>query len=839
MDNAKLIVAGVNLDLPIDFGIQITKEIADVSNIESRNSDWSKTFTLPGSKINKKAFTHIFELETKIRNTSSTNFNPDFNPNLKAPARLYVDEVPQIIGFIRLIAINRIDNGTIEFECSLHGQLSDLFSIISDGLLADLNFTTYNHTLTATNITESWDTRIQKSGANYVNYSSGLPTGEGYVYPLIDNGTYVNYYGDTHVAQFKPALYAKTIVDAIFTAAGYSYTTDSFFNSQLFKRLIIPCPTGMVLSEAAATLREFEATKAGGTQTITVSGTKVTFGTEVFDNSNQYNTGTSEFTSAFGGAYFSFYTYLDLSVTGLTASNNYYLNYAIVVNGLDYYAPPIIFTTDGSGNATLTKTIQFLSLKFNDGDVVTLELKNILNNTTGIFASSFSVLHNTGCRFYNKANSASYGLNQTVDFGGFFADDLKQSDFLKSIFNAFNLYIEPDPDFPLKLFIETREDFYNTTVQDWSQLLDISQPLEILPMGQLDANPYYFTYEEGEDDENKDYQATFERVYGDKRYYTNNDFVKDEKKIEIGFAPTQLFKDPGYDKFLSYVPIQDSDGTGQLRLLIHGGTITCNSYKIYNSPMSGTSSTQTKYLFTSHIDSPTAPTLDLLFGMPRRINLPAGTSYTDNNLFNKYWSRYIKEITDKDSKIVTGYFKVSPARIEKLSFRDLYYFENNYFRLNKIEDYNPLELGVYKCEFLLLSTIAAFSPSSGTVGSGGDLGGVVMPTQKVIPGVDGSQLGQQALVVGRNNGISGRQSLIVGDNTSHSLGNRITTVLGSTDIQFDPYVERSTVINSSTQTISESDKLMINGAYVDLSPTTNGYVLKYNSATNTWEGAAG
>jgi len=838
VDNAKLVVDGFNLDLPLDFGIQITKEIADVRNIESRNSDWSKTFTLPGSKINKRAFTHLFELETKIQNVSTTNFNPDFNPNLKAPARLYVDEVPQIVGFIRLININRIDNHSIEFECSLHGQLSDLFANISDYLLSELNFTTYNHTLTATNIVESWDTRIQKAGANYVNYSGGLPTGEGYVYVLIDNGTWVNYYGNTHVAQFKPALYAKTIVDAIFSDAGYSYTTDSFFNSELFKKIIIPCPTGMVLSESATAIREFEAINAAP-QAVTTLGTKINFGTESFDYSNQFNTASSEFTAAFGGSFFTFYFYVDITMTGLTASNVYYMNYAININGVPLYAPPIVFTADGSGNATISKTVQLLQTKFNVGDVVFLELESILNFTTATFISSFSATHNPGCKFYNKANSSSYGLNQTVDFGGFFSDDLKQSDFLKSIFNAFNLYIEPDPDFPTKLFIETREDFYNTTVQDWSELLDISQPLEITPMGELDANPFYFTYEKGEDEENKDYQGTFDRVYGDKKFYTNNDFVKNEKKIEIGFAPTQIFKDAGWDKFLSFIPLTDSDGTGQLRLLVHGGTINCNSYSIYNNPMSGTASVQTKYMCSLHIDSPTAPTIDLCFGMPRRVNLPSGTPYTDNNLFNKYWSRYIREITDKDSKIVKGYFKVSPARIERLSFRDLYYFENNYFRLNKIEDYDPLMLGVYKCEFLMLSTIAEFSPSNGTIGSGGDIGGVIMPIQKTFKGVDGSILGQQALVVGRNNGVSGRQSLIVGDNVSQSVDNRITTVLGSTDIVFNPTVERSTVINSSGETIEESDKLMINGAYVDLSPTTNGYVLKYNSSTNTWEGAAG
>ena len=59
--------------------------------------------------------------------------------------------------------------------------------------------------------------------------------------------------------------------------------------------------------------------------------------------------------------------------------------------------------------------------------------------------------------------------------------------------------------------------------------------------------------------------------------------------------------------------------------------------------------------FVSHIDNPYAPTEDLAFGIPRQVFYNAvnasGTpiTYTNNNLYNKYWLNYITETTSKEA----------------------------------------------------------------------------------------------------------------------------------------------------------------------------------------------
>ena len=55
---------------------------------------------------------------------------------------------------------------------------------------------------------------------------------------------------------------------------------------------------------------------------------------------------------------------------------------------------------------------------------------------------------------------------------------------------------------------------------------------------------------------------------------------------------------------------------------------------------------------TIHLDSISNPTYDILFGMPREIGVGAGYKYTNANLVNNYYYRFLSEITGSNSKIL-------------------------------------------------------------------------------------------------------------------------------------------------------------------------------------------
>ena len=223
------IIAGYSI--PHNEGaIPLTKEAYDVNNPQKRLTDFSKTITIPENKIVNQIFEHAFDVNIDLQT---------FNPNLKTSYQIIQDGITAIDGYCQLKAISNVD-GLINYEIQATGKIGDLFEKIRDKYLTDLDLSSLDHTWDSTNITNSWT----------------APIGQGYVYPMIDYGGKTSYNGWS-VQEFKPAIYLKQYTDKIFSDAGYTYQS-TFFDSDLYKRLIIPYGSGQILLDSSAILcREF------------------------------------------------------------------------------------------------------------------------------------------------------------------------------------------------------------------------------------------------------------------------------------------------------------------------------------------------------------------------------------------------------------------------------------------------------------------------------------------------------------------------------------------------------------------------------------------------------
>ena len=377
-----------------------------------------------------------------------------------------------------------------------------------------------------------------------------------------------------------------------------------------------------------------------------------------------------------------------------------------------------------------------------------------------------------------------------------------------SFVKMFNLYIEPTQDQAKILRIVPRDDFYNGVNVDWTKKLDYSQPVEIVPMGELDANPYVFSYKEGADESNKQYQELYQSTYGSRTYKVDNDFVKTEKKIDIVFSPTQIKNYPNAQKnfVLSYV---ESEKDGDLRIMYYGGLQTGVSWRLYPiSYMLPFFSNRITLPLTIHYDSITAPTYDILFGMPKELGLGAGYQYGNSNLVTNYYFRFISEITNKNSKIVRAYFRITPSDWYNLRFNNLYFFEGQYWRLNKVSDYNPVEEGVYECEFLLAQFIPPATITNKKIGSGtaggnqGETYGDIYPSgnNPIRPGIKG-------ISVGTSEGSG--MGVFVGSGVVNSPINVNNTGLGMTDVSFPMGVDGSVALVCNDFELTKSDTLYI------------------------------
>lgn len=712
----ELLVNGQRVDLGEGVDIALNKSIADIRNPETRSSDFSKTLTIPGTAQNNKVFNHIFDIANDI--IGSGQYNPDFNPNKKADCILLVDGMPQISGFIRLTEIIANDD-RIEYNCTIHGEGANLFTDLENAKLNELDFSEYNHTCNILNIKDSWDNQIYIDGS-----PQSFEYGRGYVWTqVLPKRTILNTdINDWKADDHTPALYAKTIVDKIFATKGYKYTSDSFFTSDRFKRLIVPFGSNG-LEEIGVTNRLFQAQSTGQTFTSGTTDFTVQFSNDStggnFDNGNNYDNTTYEYTVPVGGKY-TFYLAPSATftpVSPLASPQFLQMRTQLIVNGTirDFQYPPSDNVSQTSW--TFTQPLKF-AVDVDAGDVVKfeiVEISYIVPNTSNRIVEPFGTLVlSSDTFFYNAIRNGGIKYNETVDFGYFFADKYTQKDFLVSLIRMFNLYIEQTD--PKTLRFVPRDDFYNGAKQDWSQLLDYDQPHEIVPMGELQNNPYVFTYKEGTDYGSKDHKQKTGRIYGDRTLRIDNDFVKSEKKIEVSFASTTMYNKD--NKFFALAADDDGKHTDDLRILYYNGLKQVPTYFFYDETKP-TNPNVEFYPVTTHMDNPYDMQFDLSFGMPPYTVLPLGFPYSNQNLVNVYYYKTMAEIIDKNSKIFRGYFLITPNEFANIRFNSLYFFEGQYWRLNKVIDFNPTQEGLTQCEFLLAGYYAPSKSNYKPIGVGG------------------------------------------------------------------------------------------------------------------------
>ncbi|OHB92402.1 MAG: hypothetical protein A2Z57_12030 [Planctomycetes bacterium RIFCSPHIGHO2_12_39_6] len=704
------------IDLHDDIPISLNYSIADIKEPQKRNSDYSKTVTVPGTNNNNKLFAHIYEI----------GVDRLYNPNHKVEARVFYGN--QVFkGFMRLAKIKTLKNQKIEYYLELKGRLDDLFTTLVDKRLTDLTWTDLNHVYNRANQIASWST----------------PVGSNYVYPFIDYGYSINKI-DYDVNHFFPAVYIKEVWDRIFSYAGFQYSS-SFLTGTFFKSLIMPFVSDkMRLSNAQITARNFRASRLTTDQTDTVTALWANawdYDTVIFNNDStapsedgggNYNTGTGIYTVPANG-YYNFVTSIALygsatpNVANQNVNKNIYCYPRFVVNNVatTYGTPPVMNLSTGCStlvstpqtSPTYTQQVSWSGF-LQAGDTVYVQLQSQLFSTctSAIDDVTYAVNVDTGSYFYAKVDPELKD-GDTVTFSNTLPQEMKATEFLMWIMKMFNLYFEYDKDTPNKIHIAPRNDFYNTTVQDWSEKQDVEKEPEIIPMGALNAKRYRFTYKKDGDVLNKTYENTYGEVYGERYKDVDNDFLKNTETMEIGFSPTPSYSSTASDRI--YPAILNVDSSMQVvhnksmnpRILYYGGLKTCQAWN-FISKTAGTS--QTQYPYCGHLDDPTTPTIDLNFGVPYEVYYipPWQGAYTNNNIYNVYWRQFIEEITDYNSSIVTAWFWLTPVDILEVDFRHIYRFMNQNFRLNKIYDYNPSALSLTKCEFIKVKAGVPFVPQN-------------------------------------------------------------------------------------------------------------------------------
>jgi len=276
-----------------------------------------------------------------------------------------------------------------------------------------------------------------------------------------------------------------------------------------------------------------------------------------------------------------------------------------------------------------------------------------------------------------------------------------QKDFFLWIVKMFNLYVYESPFDDKTIIIAPYVNFYNGLSLDWTSKVDRKEPIRSIPMSELNARYFQYKFKEDNDFYSEQYRKRFNEGYGDFIFDSTFEFAKDTDVLEIGFSNSVLYQNVGEDKVFgtTYKLSGATETTTDHNIRIAQiKNLNCVSYNILNVAVN--LGATANYLYCGHVNDPITPTSDLSFGAPSVLNFRPTTAYPSSNLFNTFHSAYMAEITDKDSKLVILRAYLNTVDVMNLDFSLLIYIDGVLFRINKIANYNPIDLGTTEIQLL-------------------------------------------------------------------------------------------------------------------------------------------
>jgi len=721
---------GVNIPVSINFNL------ADVRNPEQRKASRSQTINLLGTNEVNKLFENLFEVNVVTQY---------FNKNLKTPVRYLVDGLENFTGDMQLIKINIKPDNSIVYECSIIGEGGSLFVDIGEKLIVgntdsteDLDFSDYDHNYTMAN--------------QIASRTTYLGTGLGYAYPFIDRGTNGGSGTVWNVKDFLPCFSIYEYVKKIIENTGRTFTS-TFLESSFFKHLYC-YPNFSTIALTAAQLSDRQLYVGTNTDEVLVYNpnyTNNTYPNETlaqgfFDNGNQNYGGTvviannGQYNVAASNHIKLKFTHTNPLVVKASISNFHGLRIRKSANSgvswFDIAAMSLSGLIPNNGTNYFNKNVDYfqnfetasgpypLSVGdylgtqsyFEFGNVIYYDASNnvISGPGSGTGTVTFTKLSGAGkTSFYMLATSKDVSEGDLMYTNKALPTKIKQKEFLTSIFKAFNLFVEPNPEDENDLIIEPFDEFYNTTdVIDYENRTDLNKDQTINP-NLLEGKRYIYSYKEDKDYYNDLYKKTYNEVFGTEQIDVDNDFIKSDKKTELIFSATPLVAN--YDLGIAMPQIYTLDGVTKKTIAANIRLIYCDvktSPNPYTYKQSGLTDLITnEYLHGGMEDDALNPTVSLMFGPAKEFYYSYINAYfTSNTLYNAYHKQYVANLIDKDGKFVTKYLWLTPKDINQFSFRNRLFIDGAYYIVNKIENYTPLDQTSTKVELIKLLKSEVFVP---------------------------------------------------------------------------------------------------------------------------------
>jgi len=649
----ELIVEDQSLDLYEGEVISLTMAVNDMASIESREGNYSNKFSIPSTIKNNSILGYPNEL----------NFVTGFKPTKSRNARIAIDGLDVQRGFIQ---VEQFNQNKKEFSVSFFSGNTDWLDDIGDKTLKDITLNKYNHV---------WDSATV--AASFTNT-------EGYIYPFIHYGRYNNVgTNDADLINWLPAMYTHTLVRQMFADIGWK-VGGNLFQDPIFLKHILPFSLKELnYDKETLDLVGFSSDGAIGSYAaaIPIVYPNVTDG----NNLGSYDDTTGVYTS---NADVVVDVDVKLSATLLGADR-----LEIRKNGLVLFSSKI---SSVRGSITLAPT-----------DTITVTTS--LGATVTAFSNSYFIVTASTI----LVEGMTIYMSSTMP-------DISQEDFLKTIFNQFGAVFTSD-NISKTVYINKFEKIKDSigNAIDWTDKVDLSREIEIdyTELVSDYAKVNTLGYKENTDSEVVDFSSTIPAFVGNGSFTIDNDFLsKSEDLFESKFVASgnlPCFNDranlmyiPRYSRGGVGVNSPDVDPKPRCSIVVPAVSVSdlfagdITSIDIVGS--TGTTNVTTLPFTYFNVS---------LTGIDEIDSINQSLAFGDNvspkgqkNLIETYYQDFTAILNNP--RRITAYFLLNERDINNLDFLRPIYLGgelNNYFYINKVNDYRPSNNGVTKVELVLIA----------------------------------------------------------------------------------------------------------------------------------------
>jgi hypothetical protein len=793
---------GGYLDVKEGSVFPLNFSVGDIRDLTSRSGTFSKTITLVGSKNNNNILNHYYDVNI---------MEGTFDINKITRCAVIQDGIPIIEdGLLQLLSVKKTQvtdayEQGVEYEVLIKDTRIEFFTAIANKELTDLDFSDLNHTFTALDIIDSFDNTVA-NGFKYV-----LPFNTSNVY---------------NVNQMKPAIYAKTYFDRIFSTAGFQYEWNDLTAAR-FNKLLIPYNGDANTFDAQDYLIEEDNSTGLTASVASISANNyredATGWTEIIDIQSSFDPTTGEFTvpittnAGSGAGYIMEYeidyqfqidntnTFPSITINSLAPFKaRPLIGFSILgFNGqYSFLCPEVVIN-----QMTLIPIgVSVLSSGTTTGSTILLSDGSLPGSLTAGQVANVVIGWQDGyCQFTGSpqpvnveliVNSVSIKITPTANvqvIGGLLEIDqyvplkIKQSDFIKSIFQMYNLFAETDINQPNKLILKHRDEYYDSGEEkDWTYKLMKDREQDLIFLPDITSKKLKLTYKEDKDSPNVVFTQMTEEIYGQLEYTFDNEYVKGTETKELIFSPTPVVPVP----FGAYVPALDGQAPKtNIRILYDGGKKTCGSWDLVEYGSTGYFGA-TAYPMLGHFDNALTPTFDINFGTCDYYFYSPST-LTANNLYNLYWRRTVNQINV--GKMLVAYFNLNEADIQTLKLNDKIRIDNSWWNINKVIDYDANSNSPTKVELISIDTEIDLPPFIVAPGTPTPPTTTAVSVDSVLATMsaqyNGNLSGNNVIVRGMANNIAGGvRGLVIGDNNVLNEDGIITPRINGAAIASQSYV---------------------------------------------------